>query len=111
MNYTVSLKRNSDFRRLYAKGKSAATSRLVVYSRRREGDRSRLGITVSTRLGKAVVRNRVRRRIREIYRTNETRLRPGTDLVVVARTRAVTSTYRELEADFLRLAEKLGLLA
>ena len=111
MKFTVSLKRNSDFRRLYAKGKSAASSRLVLYCRRREGERSRLGITVSTRIGKAVVRNRVRRRIREIYRTNEQKLLPGTDLVVVARSRAVSSTYWELEADFLRLAEKLGLLA
>ena len=110
MIFTVSLKRNSDFRRLYAKGKSAATSRLVLYCRRREGERSRLGLTVGTRIGKAVVRNRVRRRLREIYRTNEGRFRPGTDLVVVARSRAVESTYRELEADFLRLAEKLGLL-
>ena len=57
-----------------------------------------------------MVRNRVRRRLREIYRTNEPKFRPGTDLVVVARSRAVQSTYRELEADFLRLAGKLGIL-
>ena len=57
-----------------------------------------------------MVRNRVRRRLREIYRLNEDRLAPGCDVVVVARIRAASSDYHQLENSFLRLADKLGLL-
>ena len=62
------LKKNSDFRRLYSKGQSAVNPYVVVYCRRNREKVNRLGYTVSTKLGHAVVRNRVRRRLREIYR-------------------------------------------
>ena len=71
MKYTVSLKENRVFRRLYAKGKSAVGPAMVLYCRKNGRKESRYGITVSTKLGKAVTRNRVRRRLREIYRLNE----------------------------------------
>ena len=109
MKYTVSLKENRVFRRLYARGKSAVGPALVVYCRKNGGDQNRLGLTVGTKLGHAVVRNKVRRRLREIYRHNEDRLRPGYDIVVVARVRAVSSRDDQLERQFLSLASKLGL--
>ena len=69
-----------------------------------------MGYTVSNKLGCAVIRNRVRRRLREIYRLNERRFRPGYDIVVVARGRSVSAAYGRLERDFLRAAAALGLL-
>ena len=110
MKYTVSLKGNRSFRRLYARGRSLASGTVVLYCRRNGSRENRLGLTVGTKVGKAVVRNRIRRRLREIYRLNEGRFRWGWDLVAVARSRAAEAEYRELEADFLRLAGKLGLL-
>lgn len=110
MKSRCTLKKNSDFRRLYAKGKSAATPYLVVYCRRNRTGENRLGYTVSTRLGHAVVRNRVRRRLREIVRLNAPRLQTGWDIVIVARSRAVEAPYRKLDAAFLGACEKLGLL-
>ena len=110
MKNTVSLKGNRAFRRLYAKGRSAAGPSVVLYCRRNGSRINRLGLTVGTKVGKAVVRNRVRRRLREIYRLHEAQLRPGWDIVAVARTRAAEADYRELEAEFLRAAGKLGLL-
>ena len=109
MKHTVSLKQNHEFRRLYSKGKSAVSPYFAVYCRRTGRPYSRLGITTGVKLGKAVCRNRVRRRIRELYRTNEWKLRPGYDLVVVARTRAVFARYADLEHSFLQLAKKLEL--
>jgi ribonuclease P protein component len=104
------LKKNSDFRRLYAKGKSAATPYLVLYCRKNRLDHNRAGYTVSTKLGHAVVRNRVRRRLREIVRLNAGAVRPGFDLVLVARSRAVGAEYKKLEQGYLSCCKKLGLL-
>ena len=70
---------------------------------------SRLGITTGVKLGHAVKRNFVRRRIRELYRTNESKFIPGYDIVVVARTRAIFGRYSELERSFLQLMKKLGM--
>ena len=100
---------NYEFRRLYTRGKSAGTGRMVIYCRKNPTGKNRVGFTVSTKLGKAVHRNKLRRRLREIYRTNEARLRPGFDLVIVARTRGRYSAYKELERDYLYLIDKLGL--
>ena len=104
MKFTVSLKENRVFRRLYAKGKSAVAPTMVLYCRRNGRRESRLGLTTGTKLGHAVVRNKVRRRL------HEDRFVPGYDIVVVARVRAVHSSYAVLERDFLRLAKKLQLL-
>ena len=109
MKITDTLKKNYEFHRLYAKGKSAATPFLVVYARTGRRPGNRIGFTVSTKLGKAVKRNRVRRRLREIYRLHEAHIARGTDLVVVARGRAVTATYRQLDTAFLTACKKLGI--
>ena len=57
-----------------------------------------------------MVRNRTRRRIREVYRLNEERFAPGWDIVVVARTRAVDADFGKLTGAYLSLAQKSGLL-
>ena len=110
MEHTVSLKLNHVFRRLYGRGKSAVNPCLALYCRKNNLGYTRLGITVGVKLGKAVVRNRTRRRIREAYRLHEDRFLPGYDLVVVARVKAGHSRYREIERSLLSLAGKLGLL-
>ena len=83
---------------------------MVLYCRRNGRKKNRQGLTTNTKLGHAVVRNKVRRRLREIYRLHEDRFVPGYDIVVVARVRAVHSSYAALERDFLRLAKNLQLL-
>ena len=109
MQFTT-LKKNSDFRRLYAKGRRIVMPTMVIYLHRNRCGESRVGFTVSTRLGHAVVRNRVRRRLREIYRLHKAELRPGLDMVVVARSRSVDAAYRSLERDFLSGCRKLSVL-
>lgn len=110
MNVRCTLKKNSDFHRLYSRGKSAVTPYMVVYCRRNREGTNRLGYTVSTKLGHAVVRNRVRRRLREIYRLNAVKLRSGFDIVVVARAKCVDGDYHKMERAFLAACEKLSLI-
>lgn len=109
MKHTVSLKQNHEFRRLYNRGKSAVSPYFVIYCRKTGRPVSRLGITTGVKLGCAVRRNRVRRRIREIYRTSEESLLPGYDIVVVARSRAVNARFSDLRRSFLSLTRRLGL--
>ena len=110
MEFSTSLKENYEFRRLYSKGRSMAGRYLVLYVRRRPGSHNRVGITVSAKLAHAVKRNRVRRRLREIYRLNEQKFVRGLDMVIVVRGRGVDAPYRTLETEVMTLAEKLEAL-
>ena len=83
---------------------------MVLYCRKNRLGHNRLGVTVSVKLGHAVVRNRARRRLREVYRLNQGRLRQGYDMILVARGRTLTASWRELNDTFVRLCRKLDLL-
>lgn len=107
---TDTIKNNFYFRRLYSKGKSKASPYLAVYAMKRKYGNRQLGITVSTKVGCAVIRNRVRRRIREAYRLNEARFIEQVDIIIVARVRAGNATYAQLEKSLLTLAGELGIL-
>ena len=109
MQFSGSLKQNHLFRRLYRKGESAANGLLVLYCRPNGTGRNRIGLTVSAKLGCAVKRNRMRRRLREIYRLHEGQFLPGWDIIVVARTRAMEASYDRLEGAYLSLARRMGL--
>ena len=109
MKFSCSLKLNHIFRRLYSTA-GQANGYLVLYARPNRTGINRIGITVSKKLGKAVVRNRVRRRLREVYRLNEDRFAPGWDIVVVARSRCVNASFDKLTQSYLSLAEKAGIL-
>ena len=109
MKFSSALKRNHIFRRLYATT-AYANGFLVLYARPNRTQQNRVGITVSKKLGHAVVRNRVRRRLREVYRLNEDRFSPGWDIVVVARSRCIHADFPELTNAYLLLAEKAGIL-
>ena len=106
---TVSLKENSVFRRLYYRGATAGNRYLVLYCRRNGTKTSRLGLTVSAKLGHAVVRNRMRRRLREIYRANEGDLLSGYDIVIVARSAAIDADFSVLSRAFVSATQKLEL--
>lgn len=110
MKFSSSLKLNHIFRRLYHTG-GFANGIMVLYARKNRTDGNRVGITVSKKLGKAHVRNRTRRRLREIYRLNEEKFLPGYDIVVVARTKAVDAPFDQLTKAYLALAKKAGILA
>ena len=109
MKFSCSLKLNHIFRRLYATS-GHANGYLVFYCRPNRTATNRVGITASKKLGHAVVRNRVRRRLREVYRLNEELFAPGWDIVVVARSRCIDADFQKLTHAYLSLAQKAGVL-
>ena len=109
MKFSTSLKFNHIFQRLY-RSRGAADGLLVLYARRNKSGINRVGVTVSKKLGKAHIRNRIRRRVREVYRLNEDRFQPGWDIVVVVRSKAVEAEFEKLTASYLSTAKKLGIL-
>ena len=109
MKFSCALKLNHIFRRLYATS-GHANGYLVLYAKSNRTATNRVGITASKKLGHAVVRNRVRRRLREVYRLNEDKFAPGWDIVVVARSRCIDADFQKLTHAYLSLAQKAGIL-
>ena len=109
MKYSDSLKKTIDFQHAYKKGTSKSNRYLVLYVLPVEHKRNRLGISVSKKVGNSVVRHRVTRLIRECYRLHESEIRPGYDLVVVARPLARDMSYARAEESLLQLCSRSGI--
>jgi ribonuclease P protein component len=109
MKFSTSLKLNHVFRRLY-RTNGFAGPYLVLYARKNRTGINRVGITVSKKLGKAHIRNRIRRRLREVYRLHEDQFLPGWDIVLVGRGKALDGDFAAITASFLTLARKAGIL-
>lgn len=109
MKYTISLNENRDFRRLYRSPNTAVNTFVAVYFRKNKEKTNRLGITVSTKVGNAVTRNKIKRKIREIYRLNEDNIKKNIDIVIVSRKAAATASYHDIEKAMLKAFKKLGI--
>jgi ribonuclease P protein component len=100
------LLRRADFRRVYEKGQRRSASLCTVFLLSNGLAHSRLGITVPSRVGKAVLRNRIKRRLREIFRLNRQAIATGWDIVVNPRTQAAEAAFARLTKEFLKLMPK-----
>jgi ribonuclease P protein component len=111
VNKRYRLSRSRDFDTVYRHGRSVSTRFLTLYwfPREEEGDEPRLGVAVPKSGGSAVVRNRLKRQIREAWRARIESLRPGHDYVIVARP-GLAESVESRGADWLgeRIDEALG---
>lgn len=110
MKNTISIKLNRDFKRLYYKGGCVGSDILVVYYRKNSLKCNRLGITVGKKIGGAVVRNRIKRLVRESYRLMEDDIKNYYDIVIVARSKCAEADYKAVSGSMKRLFKKCKLL-
>ena len=108
---TKGIKKDYEFRRIYKHGKSFANRYLVVYTFKNRTDISRIGISVSKKVGNAVTRNRIRRMIKETYRLNvDENIKKGYDIVFISRVAAKDADYKTIEKAMNGVVRKAGIL-
>ncbi|MGM0499846.1 MAG: ribonuclease P protein component [Bacillota bacterium] len=107
-----SLKKNKEFKKVYENGRSYATRNLVIYCLNYEkGKKNRYGLSVSKKIGNAVVRNKLKRRLREIIREFEKEKDfKGYDVIFIARKPVVKIGYLNLRKDVKKLYEKMNII-
>jgi len=99
----TSLRRRGEFQTVYKQGVKVPGRYLVVFALARGGEACRFGITATRRIGGAVVRNRARRRLRELFRRHGAELvGPGVDVVFNVRQGCAWGEWAAVEEDFLR---------
>lgn len=100
-----------DFARVKSQGSSQAGKFLVLGALKLESlAEFQFGLITGGKLGHAVVRNRIRRLLREVIRAHRAEIAPGWQMVVIARWRAPQATLEDLEKDWVRLARRMNLL-
>ena len=109
---TRRLTRDAEFRRVRTEGKSVRGEFLTLAFLKDVNESPvRAGFITSKRVGPAVVRNRTRRRLREIFRKHQHEIAPNIWLVVIATSRAARAPFSTLEDEWLRLARRAFILA
>jgi ribonuclease P protein component len=109
MSLIKGLASNKNFKKVYSNGKSAVDRLMVIYYIPNGKECSGIGFSVGKKLGKAVVRNRYKRILREITRINEKEISNGYNIVIIARPRIVGEQYRVIEKSFLKLVKRTEL--
>ncbi len=109
MKRYYSLKRNKNFRHVYRVGKSNANKQLVLLCARSKEKRVRVGFSVSKKIGNSVVRNRVKRRLREVFTPLIPTVKEGYDLIFIAREAVVEERFSILAASMRHLLTKANL--
>jgi ribonuclease P protein component len=102
------LQRRSEFDLVYRNGRRRSSARFVIFYRANGGPQSRCGFSVKKAVGNAVVRNRIRRRIREIIRRNSSEIPSGWDLVIHPRRSVAQAPFAPLTAELLGLMQNLA---
>lgn len=103
------LRKNEEFRNVYRRGKSLSNQLLVLYTYKNYKGINRIGISVSKKVGKSVIRSRIKRLISESYRLNCNDLKQGYDLVFIARNTMNGKSYSETEEAVKNLLKRSGL--
>ena len=105
-----SIRKNDDFRIVYRKGRSYANHLFVMYVMPNNLEKNRLGVSASKKVGNSIIRHRIVRLMREVFRLHAADMKTGYDIVVIARTSDAAEGYKDAEAAFLNLAKRHGIM-
>ena len=103
---SLRLLRRADFRQVYEQGERRSAPLCTAFFRANGLPETRLGITLPRALGHAVVRNRIKRRVREVFRLNRAAIPGGWDIVLNPRQAAASAPFETLARELLRLFPK-----
>ena len=104
------LKKNKAFQAVYKGGHSVVERSGVLYWSEHPGQLKKIGFAVGKKLGNAVIRNRIKRMMREVFRLHQQKLPDNVDIIFVARKSLVGAHFEQAEALFLRLCRRARLL-
>jgi len=110
MSIDEKLKKTYEFKKVYKYGKSIADRYVVLYILQNNSSYRKVGYSVSKKIGKAVVRNKIKRVFRETYRHNKDKLVTGIDIVLIARKPIVDANYQQIEKSLNRLFKKAKII-
>ncbi len=105
----IIIKKNNDYKSVYNCNNSISDYNLVLFIKKNNYNYNRFGFTAAKKIKKAVHRNVIRRRLKEIVRVNEYNLKEGYDIVLMARVNAVGSDYKSLKSSFIKLMKRKNL--
>lgn len=103
------IKKDRQFRYIYSRGKSFANKKLVIYYIKNNDEKLRVGISISKKVGKAVVRNRLRRLIKENIRINQN-LKSGYSMIFLARVGADDLDFNTMKSSINHLLKRCDLI-
>ena len=104
------IKSKKGFQLVYNSGRSVVDSLSVIYVLTAPSDKVQIGLAVGKKLGNAVLRNHVKRMMREVFRYRKYELKAGSHIVWVARKKLIAADYNTYDRVFMRLAKRAGLL-
>ncbi|MFC0015359.1 MULTISPECIES: ribonuclease P protein component [Allobacillus] len=104
------VKKNEEFQQIFKQGESFANKQLVIYYvMKKDQQHFRVGISVGKKLGNAVMRNKIKRYIRESLRQLEPHIQPDVDFVIIARKPATSMNVEEVKISLKHLLKRTGL--
>jgi len=110
MKKVYRLRKNMEFKKVYKSGKNYWNRNLILYVKKSGLEESRIGVSITKKVGNAVTRNKLKRRIREIHRENLTSIKKGYDLIIIPKKNAVDLSFKELESAIRHIYKISGLL-
>ena len=110
MDKVCTLRSKIQFKNVYENGKSYGNRLLVMYISKNKLDYNRVGFAVTKKIGNSVIRNKVRRRMKESYRVNRLKIKEGYDLIFIPKINSRNSNYQQIESAMLHLFKITHLL-
>lgn len=110
MDKECRLRNNEDFKKVYRKGKNYWNRNLVMYVMKNKLNRSRVGFTVTKKIGNSVVRNRVKRRMKEIFRENVSNIKEEYDIIIIPKRNVVDIDYDQLKSAMIHIFKLANIL-